>query len=305
MNANDRFVTPQRGGHPAGPRERIAEAAVPTRPGKIQAWHLERLALVYVRQSTAQQVSGNPESTLRQYALAQLAVQLGWPADRVLTIDEDLGRSGASAEGRQGFQRLLAEVGLDHVGLILGLEISRLARSFRDWHQLLELCAIFRTLLADRDGLYDPTDYNDRLLLGLTGIMSEAELHVLQRRMHEGQRNKARRGELFTLPPIGYIKLPSGEFALDPDEQVRAVVRLVFAQFERLGSIGKVLHYFLQNDIRIGVRARTRANRGQLEWRKPILRTINGILHHPVYAGYYCYGRRRVDARRARRRGGG
>jgi DNA invertase Pin-like site-specific DNA recombinase len=298
MTANDPFFTSERGCHLADPKVRIAEAAVLTRPGKIQGWHLERLAVVYVRQSTAQQVIGNPESTLRQYALAQRAVQLGWPADRVLTIDEDLGRSGASAEGRLGFQRLLAEVGLDHVGLILGLEMSRLARSCRDWHQLLELCAIFRTLLADQDGLYDPTDYNDRLLLGLTGIMSEAELHVLQRRMHEGQRNKARRGELFTIPPIGYIKLPTGEFALDPDEQVQAVVRLVFEQFERLGSIGKVLDYFLEKGIRIGVRARARANRGQLEWRTPILRTISGILHHPIYAGYYCYGRRRVDARR-------
>jgi DNA invertase Pin-like site-specific DNA recombinase len=175
------------------------------RSAKIQAWHRERLAIVYVRQSTPQQVSNNTESTERQYTLARRAVELGWPADRVLIIDDDQGRSGASAEGRPGFQRLLAEVGLDHVGLILGLEMSRLARSCRDWHHLLELCAIFRTLLADQDGLFDPTDHNDRLLLGLTGIMSEAELHVLQRRMHDGQRNKARRGELFTIPPIGYI----------------------------------------------------------------------------------------------------
>jgi DNA invertase Pin-like site-specific DNA recombinase len=256
------------------------------------------LAVVYVRQSTPQQVEANTESTKRQYALAGRAEELGWPADRVLVIDDDQGRSGASAECRPGFQRLLAEVGLDHVGLILGLEMSRLARSCRDWHQLLELCAIFRTLLGDQDGLFDPTDHNDRLLLGLTGIMSEAELHVLQRRMHEGMRNKARRGELFTLPPIGYVKLPTGEFALDPDEQVQTVVRLVFEQFERLGTIRKVLHYFLEHGINVGVRARTRPNRGQLEWRPPILRTITAILHHPIYAGYYCYGRRRVDPRR-------
>jgi DNA invertase Pin-like site-specific DNA recombinase len=280
---------------PSGPPGPLAE---PTRPAKIRPWHLERLAVVYVRQSTPQQVEANTESTQRQYALARRAADLGWPAHRVLVIDDDQGRSGASAEGRPGFQRLLAEVGLDHVGLILGLEMSRLARSCRDWHQLLELCAIFRTLLADQDGLFDPTDHNDRLLLGLTGIMSEAELHVLQRRMHEGMRAKARRGELFTLPPIGYIKLPTGEFALDPDEQVQAVVRLVFEQFERLGSIGRVLRYFLENGIRVGVRARTRANRGQLEWRVPILRTITGILQHPIYAGFYCYGRRRMDARR-------
>jgi DNA invertase Pin-like site-specific DNA recombinase len=256
------------------------------------------LAVVYVRQSTPQQLKANPESTARQYALARRAAELGWPADRVLIIDEDQGRSGATAEGRFGFQRLLAEVGLDHVGLILGLEMSRLARSCKDWHQLLELCAIFHTLLADQDGLYDPTDHNDRLLLGLSGIMSEAELHVLQRRMHEGQRNKARRGELFTIPPVGYIKLPTGEFALDPDEQAQAVVRLVFDQFERLGTAGKVVRYFLDNGIRVGVRARTRANRGQLEWRTPIRRTITCILRHPIYAGYYCYGRSRVDPRR-------
>jgi DNA invertase Pin-like site-specific DNA recombinase len=256
------------------------------------------LAIVYVRQSTPQQVEANTESTQRQYALAGRATELGWPAHRILVIDDDQGRSGSSAEGRPGFQRLLAEVGLDHVGLILGLEMSRLARSCRDWHQLLELCAIFHTLLADQDGLFDPNDHNDRLLLGLTGIMSEAELHVLQRRMHDGQRNKARRGELFTIPPIGYIKLPTGEFALDPDEQVQAVVRLVFDQFERLGTISKVLRYFLEKGIRVGVRAYTRANRGQLEWRTPIRRTITGILRHPIYAGYYCYGRSRVDPRR-------
>jgi DNA invertase Pin-like site-specific DNA recombinase len=166
-----------------------------------------------VRQSTPQQVSENTESTQRQYALRQRAIDLGWPAERILVIDEDQGRSGASAEGRLGFQRLLAEVGLDHVGLILGLEMSRLARSCRDWHQLLELCGIFRTLLADQDGLYDPTDHNDRLLLGLTGIMSEAELHVLQNRMRQGMLNKARRGELFILPPIGYVKDANGECA--------------------------------------------------------------------------------------------
>jgi DNA invertase Pin-like site-specific DNA recombinase len=256
------------------------------------------LAVVYVRQSTPQQVSDNTESTQRQYALARRAVELGWPADRVLVIDEDQGRSGATAEGRFGFQRLLAEVGLDHVGVILGLEMSRLARSCKDWHQLLELCAIFRTLLADQDGLYDPTDHNDRLLLGLTGIMSEAELHVLQRRMHEGMRSKARRGELFTVAPIGYIKLPTGEFAIDPDEQVQAVVRLVFEQFERLGTVRKVLHYLLDNGIRLGVRPTNGPNRGQLEWRTPVLQTITRMLHHPLYAGYYCYGQRRVDPRR-------
>ena len=254
--------------------------------------------MVYVRQSTPQQVSENKESTQRQYALARRAVELGWPAGRVLVIDEDQGRSGATAEGRLSFQRLLAEVGLDHVGLILGLEMSRLARSCRDWHQLLELCGIFRTLLADQDGLYDPTDHNDRLLLGLTGIMSEAELHVLQKRMNEGRENKAKRGELFTIPPIGYIKPTCGGFAFDPDEQVQGVVRLVFEQFDRLGTIRKVLRYLLENGIQIGVRPHSGPNRGQLEWRTPAPDTVAGILHHPIYAGYYSHGRRRVDVRR-------
>ena len=166
------------------------------RSPKLKPWHLDRSAIVYVRQSTPQQVVEHQESTARQYALADRAVALGWSGSRVVVIDEDLGKSGATAEGRPGFQRLLAEVALDRVGVIFGLEMSRLARSCKDWHQLLELCARFHTLLADADGLYDPTDYNDRLFFGLTGIMSEAELHILKYRMYQGKLNKARRGEL-------------------------------------------------------------------------------------------------------------
>src|SRR5262249_26040787 len=194
------------------------------RSPKIKAWHLDRIAIVYIRQQTPQQIIEHKESTNRQYGLVDRAIALGWPADRVIVIDEDQGLSGACAEGRLGFQRTLAEVALDHVGLILGLEVSRLARCCKDWHHLLELCARFRTLLADADGLYDPTDYNDRLLLGLKGTMSEAELHILKDRMYQGKLNKARRGAFDGLPPIGYIKLPTGEFAIDPDEQVQAVV---------------------------------------------------------------------------------
>src|SRR2546423_2823827 len=187
---------------------------------KLHDYHLQRLAIVYVRQSHPQQVVEHVESTARQYALVDRAVALGWARDRVVVIDEDQGQSGQSMVTRLGFQRVLAEVSLDHVGLILGLEMSRLARSNKDWHQLLELCAIFRTLLADADGLYDPTDYNDRLLLGLRGTMSEAELHILQGRMHQGKLNKARRGELLGNPPARYVRLPSGEFSLAPDEHV-------------------------------------------------------------------------------------
>src|SRR5512133_3667710 len=235
-----------------------------SRSAKIQLWHLDRLAVVYVRQSTPQQVAENRESTDRQYALAQRAVELGWPPDRILVIDDDQGKSGTTAEGRLGFQRLLAEVGLDHVGLILGIEMSRLARSCKDWHQLLELCALFRTLLTDPDGLYDPTDHNDRLLLGLTGIMSEAELHLLRGRMRQGLLNKVARGEVFMCPSVGYVRSPVGGFDLDPDEQVRAVVRMVFDQFERLGTIRKVLRYLIANDIRLGIRPHAGPNRGQL-----------------------------------------
>src|SRR5215216_3037278 len=179
---------------------------------KIQAYHLTRQAMVYVRQSRPQQVVEHVESTARQYALVDRAMALGWAPARVVVIDEDQGQSGQSMATRFGFQRLLAEVGLDHVGLILGIEMSRLARSCKDWHQLIELCALLRTLLADPDGLYDPTDYNDRLLLGLTGIMSEAELHVLRGRMRQGLLNKVRRGEVFLWPPVGYVHSPNGGF---------------------------------------------------------------------------------------------
>ena len=172
----------------------------PLRSPKLRAWHLDRSAFVYVRQSTPQQVIDHQESTARQYALAGRAVALGWAADRITTIDDDLGKSGQSIEGRPGFQRLLAEVALDHVGLILGLEMSRLARSNRDSHQLLELCARFRVLLADAEAIYDPADHNDRLLLGLHGMMSEAELHILKERMYQGRLNKARRGALMGTP---------------------------------------------------------------------------------------------------------
>ena len=188
---------------------------------KIRAQHLDRLAVVYVRQSTMQQVLEHQESTCLQYGLVHRAVTLGWAEARVLVIDEDLGRSGTSAEGRDGFQRLVAEVGLDHVGLILGVEMSRLARSSKDGHQLLEICALFGTLIADLDGLYDPRQYNDRLLLGLKGTMSEAELHLLKQRMYQGTLQKARRGALRFALPMGYVHNAAGEVVYDPDEQVR------------------------------------------------------------------------------------
>lgn len=266
--------------------------------GKIQRHHLERLAVVYVRQSTMQQVDRHQESTRLQYGLVERAVDLGWSRSQVLVIDDDLGRSGATAEGRPGFQRLVAEVGLDHVGIVLGIEISRLARSSRDWYQLLEVCALFSTLIADADGLYDPMTYNDRLLLGLKGTMSEAELHILKQRMLEGKRAKARRGELGMRVPMGYVRHPSGEVMKDPDEQARAVIDLVFAQFERTGTINAVLQYLVRRDIRLPVRAPSGAQKGELQWRRPNRVTLSNLLRHPVYAGAYVYGRRPTDPRR-------
>lgn len=195
--------------------------------GKLRNHHLRRQAMVYVRQSHPQQVIDHVESTARQYALVERAIAWGWSPDRVLVIDEDQGQSGQSMATRLGFQRLLAEVSLDHVGLILGLELSRLARSSKDWHQLLELCAIFGTLLADADGLYDPTDYNDRLLLGLRGMMNEAELYILKGRLHAGRLNKAKRGDLLNHPPMGYVRDADRDYHLDPDEQAQRVVRLI------------------------------------------------------------------------------
>jgi DNA invertase Pin-like site-specific DNA recombinase len=267
-------------------------------PPKIQPRHLERLAVVYVRQSTAQQVLEHRESTALQYDLKHRAISWGWSEERVLVIDEDQGHSGSSAEGRMGFQRLLSEVSLDHVGLVLGIEMSRLARSCKDWHQLLEICAIFGSLLADQDGLYDPQEYNDRLLLGLKGTLSEAELHILRQRMYQGRLNKAKRGELFSHPPIGYIRYPAGSLALDPDQQVQAVVHLIFEQFQRLGTINALLKYMVQNQIELPVRPHQGTNRGQLEWHRPNRQSLRDILHHPIYAGAYTFGRRRVDPRR-------
>jgi DNA invertase Pin-like site-specific DNA recombinase len=265
---------------------------------KILPRHWERLAVVYVRQSTLQQVLEHQESTRLQYGLVRRAVAWGWPEARVLVIDEDLGRSGTSAEGRQGFQRLVAEVGLDHVGLILGVEMSRLARSSKDWHQLLEICALFGTLIADLDGIYDPSQYNDRLLLGLKGTMSEAELHILKQRMYQGTLQKARRGALRFALPIGYIHDAAGAVVYDPDAQVQHVVRLIFRKFEDLGTLHALLRYLVQHAIQLGVRVREGPAKGTLEWRRPNRMTLQNMLKHPLYAGAYAYGRRQVDPRK-------
>src|SRR5437764_12317481 len=267
------------------------------RAAKVRDHHLDRKAIVYVRQSSPQQVAEHKESTARQYALADVAVALGWPRDRVEIIDADQGRRGQTAAGRLGFQYILAALGLDHVGIVLGLEASRLARSDPDWAPLVRLCGVLRALLCDYDGLYDPTDVNDRLILGLKGIMSEAELHFLRGRMNEGRLNKARRGELFNHAPIGYVRVPGG-LALDPDEQAQSVVRLIFDQFDRQGSLHGLLRYLVHHGIRLPVRPHFGPNRGQLGWRRPCRETLQNLLHHPIYAGAYRHGCRPTDPRK-------
>ena len=267
-------------------------------PQKIAPVHLQRLAVVYVRQSTAQQVLRHEESTRLQYGLAGRARQLGWPEERILVIDDDLGHSAAEGEHRAGFQRLVSEVSLDHVGMILGVEISRLARSSKDWHQLLEICALFGTLIADSDGICDPADFNDRMLLGLKGTMSEAELHIIKQRMHQGKINKARRGELGFDVPTGYVRSPSGEVTFDPDEEVGQVVEFIFSKFEELLTVHALLRYLVAHDIRIGVRVRGGEGKGELQWRAPNQTTLQNMLKNPIYAGAYAYGRRRTDPRK-------
>jgi DNA invertase Pin-like site-specific DNA recombinase len=265
---------------------------------KIFRRHRERLAIVYIRQSTVQQVERHQESTRLQYALVDRAFHLGWAREMIVVVDDDLGRSGASIEGRLGFQRLVAEVGLGHVGLVLGVEMSRLARSCRDWHQLLEICSLFDTLIADCDGVYDPAGFNDRLLLGLKGTMSEAELHILKARMLEGRRAKARRGELGKPVPMGYVRRLSGEVALDPDEQAQSTIRQVFTLFERFRTIGKVLCYLVEHDIRMPVRTPGGPGKGELEWRRASRPSLHNLFGNPIYAGIYAYGMRATDRRR-------
>ena len=276
----------------------LLSSQAPAMAEKVRSRHRDRLAVVYIRQSTLQQVERHQESTRLQYGLVDRARHLGWARERVLVIDEDLGRSGASAEGRPGFQRLVAEVGLGRVGLVLGVEMSRLARSCRDWHQLLEICALRDTLIADSDGIYDPATYNDRLLLGLKGTLSEAELHLLKSRLHEGRRAKAERGELFFNLPRGYVRHVSGEVTLDPDEQVQATIRLVFDVFARRRTLHGVLAYLVAHDVQLPYRIRSGPGKGELEWHRPNRYTLSEMLSNPAYAGAYAYGRRSLDRAR-------
>jgi DNA invertase Pin-like site-specific DNA recombinase len=260
---------------------------------KVTNSHLTRIAYLYVRQSTLRQVLTNTESATRQYALRQRAIALGWPDTQIVTIDTDQGHSAASTVDREGFQRLVAEVGMGKAGIVLGLEVSRLARNNADWHRLLEICALTDTLILDEDGLYHPGEFNDRLLLGLKGTMSEAELHFIRARLRGGQLSKARRGELKTALPVGLVHDPAGRVVLDPDSGVRDAVAHLFTVFHRTGSARAVVKEFTDAGLQFPSRVRTGAHKGELVWMPLRHWRVLRTLHNPRYAGAFVYGRRR------------
>jgi DNA invertase Pin-like site-specific DNA recombinase len=262
---------------------------------KVKASHLKRDAYLYVRQSTIRQVFENTESTKRQYGLRERAVALGWPLERIHVIDSDLGQSGASAVDRAGFQQLVSEVGIGRAGIVLGLEVSRLARNSTDWHRLLEICALTDTLILDEDGIYDPSHFNDRLLLGLKGTMSEAELHVLRARLRGGIVNKARRGELWITPPVGLVYNDQGEVILDPDKQVQQSLRLLFETYRRTGSATATVKSFRQQGLLFPRRLRAGPRPGELVWVELGHSQTLRVLHNPRYAGTFAFGRSRTQ----------
>jgi len=271
---------------------------------KITASHLSRQAIVYLRQSSAAQVENNRESTERQYALATKARELGWPEDRIVVIDEDLGLSGSGSVARSGFARLTAEVALAHVGLVLGLEVSRLARNNADWHRLIDLAGLTDTLIGDADGIYHPALFNDRLLLGLKGTMSEAELHVLRARLNGGIRNKAARGELRRGLPVGFVwGDEDGKVLFHPDEAVVTAIKSVFERFAETGSARRVWLWFRSEGVKFPLQMHEHA---EIRWVEASYHAIHGVLANPVYAGAYVYGKTRtettLDASGARKR---
>ena len=259
---------------------------------KVTSEHLKRAAYLYIRQSTLRQVLENTESTQRQYALRRRAVVLGWPEDRIVVIDHDQGQSGESASEREGFQRLVADVGLGKAGIVMGLEVSRLARNCADWHRLLEICALSHTLILDEDGLYDPAYYNDRLLLGLKGTMSEAELHILKARLVGGMLSKAQRAELKMPLPVGLVYEEDERVVLDPDQQVQQSVRVFFATFERTGSAWSTVQAFRREGLKFPKRGQ--AGSGEIAWQGLSHCIALDTLHNPRYAGAFCFGRTRT-----------
>ena len=267
---------------------------------KVTASHLSRDAYLYVRQSSLRQVFEHAESTRRQYALRERAVALGWPTESVVVIDSDLGLSGADGD-REGFKRLVADVGMGRAGIVLGLEVSRLARNSTDWHRLLEICALSETLILDEDGVYDPGDFNDRLLLGLKGTVSEAELHMMRARLRGGTLNAAKRGELKIPLPVGLIYDPLGQVVLDPDPQVQHSLRLLFDTFTRAGSANATVRHFNNGKLRFPHRPHSGPHKGELHWKPLRFTRVLRVLHNPRYAGAFAFGR----SRSRRRPGGG
>jgi DNA invertase Pin-like site-specific DNA recombinase len=261
---------------------------------KVTASHLGRKAYLYVRQSSMQQVFENTESTERQYALKQRAVAMGWRLEDVVIIDRDQGHSGASAADRQGFQHLVAEVSMGHAGVVLGLEVSRLARNNCDWHRLLEICALSDTLIVDEDGVYNPCDFNDRLLLGLKGTMSEAELHMLRARLRGGLLNKARRGELKLPLPVGLVYDAADRVVLDPDQQVQNSVHHLFRTFRSTGSASATVKAFRDQKLLFPTRPRHGPQSGTLVWGALTHNRTRQVLHNPRYAGAFVFGRHRT-----------
>lgn len=257
---------------------------------KIKSTHLKRNAYLYVRQSTLKQVIDNQESTKRQYALRERAIALGWQREQIVVIDNDQGRSGDETD-REGFQKLVAEVGMGYAGIVMGLEVSRLARNSTDWHRLLEICALAETLILDEDGIYDPGYFNDRLLLGLKGTMSEAELHILKARLRGGILNKARRGELKLSLPVGFTYDHSDRVILDPDKQVQQNIRFLFKAFERTGSAYLTVKTFREKGLKFPRRPCTGPNKGEIVWGDLTHDRVLRTLHNPRYAGIFFYGR--------------
>lgn len=265
---------------------------------KVTARHLVKRALIYVRQSSPTQVQRHPESARRQYGLTERAQRLGWDPTQITIIDDDQGKSAkgsAAAQGRDGFTQLVSAVGLGEVGLILALEVARLARNSAEWYRLLELAALAGVLIGDEDTIYDPRAFNDRLLLGLRGTISEVELHCIQARLHGARLSKARRGELPLGLPIGYVRGADGQVEFDPDEEVQGAVRTIFAQFERLGSASAVLHFFNDHGLRIPRRYGGGPGLRPLVWVKPSYQAIHQVVSNPAYAGAYAYGQRRQE----------
>lgn len=279
-------------------------AAIPERPPdtfkdpKVRAYHLAKRAFIYVRQSSPTQVQRHPESARRQYGLTERAKQLGWSAEQVTVIDGDQGKSAAgsaAAHDREGFGSLVSAVGLGEVGIILALEVARLARNSAEWYRLLELAALSGALIADEDTIYDPRLFNDRLLLGLRGTISEVELHCIQARLQGARVSKARRGELPFRLPIGFVSGKEGRVEMDPDQEVQGAIHTILDQFERLGSVSRVLGFFREHGLKVPRRRWRMGEPDQLVWVKPSYQAIHQIVVNPIYAGAYAYGQRRHD----------